>query len=315
MANPRVGGPSWRVILLVTFASLILGAGPAAAESASTPKPPPIFDTRLAREGVTVNVSVNKPRAEENNQAPAGNGRGAAPVVYVDPLEYSLESACAQRGADHVGPVVSCDYALRACQFRGDGSYGSLLNVLARAKGSDDAWKFYGTTCRADSVPGKPAPPPVPTFGQIQTAFRNLPFGKPSVHIQPEGNVTLVNLPTYYQIRWPANGLAAGDTSAPVQLLSWSVQFRISAYSYVYHYGDGSSSAPTVDLGGPYPSGKIRHTYAKAGTAPVRVDARLTGEFRVNGGAWAPIDTVADLQGEPVTTLTVRSATNRLVTR
>ena len=44
----------------------------------------------------------------------------------------------------------------------------------------------------------------------------------------------------------------------------------------------------------------------------VSVDSQLTGQFRVNGGEWMDIDTVADLQNEPVTTLEVREAKARL---
>ena len=150
-------------------------------------------------------------------------------------------------------------------------------------------------------------------MGQIQSAFVALPFGKPSVNIQPEGDVTLVNLPTYYEAQWTVPGLKPGDVSKPVQLLSWSIEFRISLESYNFSFGDGTPSGATTDPGGPYPTGGITHTFARPLTsAPVKVDARLTGEYRANGGEWQPIDTTADLQNEPVTTLQVREAKARL---
>jgi len=46
--------------------------------------------------------------------------------------------------------------------------------------------------------------------------------------------------------------------------------------------------------------------------AAVKVDATLTGSYRVNGGAWIDLGGVADLQDEPVTTLQVREAKSRL---
>ena len=43
-------------------------------------------------------------------------------------------------------------------------------------------------------------------------------FALPGVHVQPEGNVTLVNLPTYFEVRWPAQGVQPREI-ATVQLL------------------------------------------------------------------------------------------------
>ena len=91
-------------------------------------------------------------------------------------------------------------------------------------------------------------------------------------------------------------------------------EFRIAARSYDFHYGDGHSSGPVKDPGGTYPDGRIRHTYDQpTHAAEVTVDAQLTGQFRANGGDWVDIDTIADLQDEPVTVLQVKEATARLV--
>ena len=86
------------------------------------------------------------------------------------------------------------------------------------------------------------------------------------------------------------------------------MEFKISSRSYTFRYGDGTSSGQVQDAGGGYPDGAIKHTYGKPiEAAKVTVDSQLTGEFRVNGGTWIDIDTIADLQDEPVTTLAVRS--------
>ena len=172
-----------------------------------------------------------------------------------------------------------------------------------------------GDTCGTQSAPAAaPPPPPVPTLAQIQQAFKRLPFSKPTVRIEPRGNVTLVNLPTYYEATWPDDtGLQPGEISQPVQLLSWSVEFKISSRSYTFRYGDGTSSGKVEDAGGGYPDGAIKHTYGKPiEAAKVTVDSQLTGQFRVNGGTWIDIDTIADLQDEPVTTLAVKESKARL---
>lgn len=217
------------------------------------------------------------------------------------------------------GEATNCSYAMTACSFRNPPSDEVLYWVQSRPRANPNAaWTTVNTMCGLDDVPpGVPAPPPIPTLGQIQTAFKQLPFSKPRVAVQPAGNVTLVNLPTFYRATWPNDaGLQPGEVSKAVQLLSWSVEFKIAPRSYEFHYGDGASSGPVTDAGGVYPDGAIRHTYAKPkDAARVSVDSTLTGQYRVNGGSWTDINAIADLQNEPVTTLQVREAEARLVDR
>jgi hypothetical protein len=204
---------------------------------------------------------------------------------------------------------------MTACRYRQPPSDEPLYRLEYRPRDESGAeWRLVRAMCGLDEAPAEVPRPRVPTLGQIQTAFKRLPFSKPSVRVEPRGNVTLVNLPTYYEAVWPDDaGLQPGEVSDPVQLLSWRVEFRITARSYDFQFGDGARSGPVADAGGGYPEGKIRHTYTRADrAAQVRVDARLTGQFRVSGGDWTPIDTVADLQDEPVTTLQVRTARARL---
>jgi hypothetical protein len=40
---------------------------------------------------------------------------------------------------------------------------------------------------------------------------RNTAFAKPAAHIQPEGNITLVTLPTYFAATWPQAGFQPGE--------------------------------------------------------------------------------------------------------
>lgn len=230
--------------------------------------------------------------------------------------EHRLTLACGSTASpDAHSDVTNCSAALVACAYAEPPSEMPQMYVWRKPAGDPSApWEYVSTTCIVPALPGAPPPPAVPTMGQIQTAFRQLPFSKPTVRVEPRGNVTLVNLPTYYEATWPGDqGLEPGEVSAPVQLLSWSVEFKIASRSYTFHYGDGASSGPVTDAGGGHPDGAIRHTYTEPiQAAQVRVDAQLTGQFRVNGGEWTDISTVADLQDEPVTTLAVKEAKARL---
>lgn len=266
-------------------------------------------------------VAAQKAAAEAAKAAAAAatskneGGQGTPAAVIEDPYRYKLTLACGARrmSTPDEADQGDCRYALIGCQYRKPPSDEALYYVWRQLKTGGD-WLPAGDSCGTrDAPPAAVAPPPVPTFGQIQEAFAALPFAQPSVNIQPEGDVTLVNLPTYFEAQWPAVGLEPGEVSKKVQLLSWSIEFKIAPATYNYDFGDGSFSGATQDSGGPYPEGQIRHTFEQPiPAAQVKVDAELTGWYRVNGGAWEPIDTVADLQDEPVVTLQVREAKARL---
>ena len=144
----------------------------------------------------------------------------------------------------------------------------------------------------------------------MQRAFRQLHFAHPRAHVQPEGNVTLVHLPTYFQVTWPHAGFQPGEV-ATVQLLGRTVRLRPRAVSYTYRFGDGSRLGPTSDPGGTYPSGRVRHTYERTGEAPVRIEATYSGDYQLGGGGWEPIDVTVPVAGDPVT-VEVRQARARL---
>jgi hypothetical protein len=130
------------------------------------------------------------------------------------------------------------------------------------------------------------------------------------VAIQPIGNQTLVNLETFYRTTWPREGVEPREV-ATVTLLGRNVRIRPMVETYTYFFGDGSTSGPTSDTGGVYPSGRIRHTYVSAGSVGVRVRAVYTGDFSVDGGAWESVDDTVTITGPP-TALRVREARNQL---
>ena len=164
------------------------------------------------------------------------------------------------------------------------------------------------------TIPRTPPPPPVPTITQIREAFLELPFAKPTVSTNP-GEVdgkTLKDFKTYYAASWPDEGLAPGDVSKPVKLLSWTIEFKIASKDYRYDFGDGHTSGWTSSTGGVYPDGDVTHSYQEVGTKDIKVDARLVGQYRVNGGAWQDLGAVADLQDEPVADIQVVGTRTRL---
>jgi hypothetical protein len=131
------------------------------------------------------------------------------------------------------------------------------------------------------------------------------------VHIQPEGNVTLVTLPTYFSVIWPAEGYEQGEADT-LTMLGQQVQIRPTLDHYTYVFGEGSTSGPTTSAGGTYPSGDITHSYANAGVYNTHIDITFGGEFSVAGGVWVPIPDTVTVAG-PVQPLTVKTAHARLV--
>ena len=174
----------------------------------------------------------------------------------------------------------------------------------------DDAeWVQVGLTCLPELVPGGSA---ALTMAMIREAFHDTDFSVPTVNIQPEGDVTLVNLPTYFEVVFPEAGFGPDevDSPDPARLLGHRIEVRPRLESVTYHLGE-QTIGPTTDLGGPYPDGRVVTTYTQPGDVQVRVDIVYTGQFRVEGSDWFDIPGEVDLAGEAVT-LEVREATARL---
>jgi hypothetical protein len=209
---------------------------------------------------------------------------------------------------------ILCAGAIQACAGntpqQGQGPQVRLYRRELDAAGKQlTGWVVVGTTCLADQVPGQP----VLGMGQILAAFHNTPWAKPTVHIQPEGNLTLVTLPTYFAVTWPAAGYQPGEADT-LTMLGHQVQIRPTLQSYTYVFGDGTTIGPTTSPGGPYPGGDITHTYPKAGLYDTRIDVTFGGEFTLDGGPWIPIPDTVPVPG-PLQPLTVTTARSRLVIR
>jgi hypothetical protein len=243
----------------------------------------------------------------------AKNGRDAK-TGAADKRSFEYTSAYACQFATPGGPNadVMCIAAIQGCAGntpeQGQGPMVRLYRRELDSSGSPIAgWALIGTTCYPNLVPGKP----VLGLGQILTAFNNTPWARPTTHIQPEGNTTLVTLDTYFEVNWPSAGFQPGEVDT-VTLLGTSVRIRPTVQGYTYVFGDGTSFGPTASAGGPYPNGDITHAYAKAGTYTTHIDITYGGEFSIAGGAWVAIPDTVTVTGTSQL-LTVKTAHARLV--
>ena len=203
-----------------------------------------------------------------------------------------------QSGVSGIGPAVAI--------FRRE-----LSRERAPLPGPRGQWASVGNTCFPELVPGAQN---ALTMEMIREAFHDTDFTVPTVNIQPEGDLTLVNLPTFFEAEFPESGFGPGEVDAvdPARMLGHRVDVRPVLKSITYHLGD-QVVGPTTSMGGPYPKGDVRATYARPGIQEVRADIVYTGQFRVGGSDWFDIPGEVDLTGTPVT-LTVSEAKSRLVT-
>jgi hypothetical protein len=225
--------------------------------------------------------------------------------------EYKSEYVCSFNAA---AAKDACQGTVLACEgntpAQGQGPPTRLYRREVQANGTaSTGWQDFGITCFPELVPGKRGF----DIRQVRTAFRNTPFAKPIVHIQPEGNVTLVTLPTYFAVTWPKAGFQPGEIDKAT-LLGSRIRIRPTLEGYTYFFGDYSSFGPTHSPGGPYPDGDITHAYPKAGTYKTRIDITYGGEYSVDSGPWLPINGTVTTHGSEQL-LSVKTARARLVTR
>lgn len=230
--------------------------------------------------------------------------------------EYSLVSVCG--GLPGTGGTDSlCGASFISCSLTdpeiGPGPalelYRREIDEHGASKGGP--WESLGATCLPEMAPGGSD---ALTLAMIREAFHDTDFSVPRLNIQPEHDVTLVNLPTFFEVQFPEAGFGPDevDTPDPARLLGYRIEVRPRLKAVTYHLGI-RTIGPTTSLGGPHPTGDIRATYPQPGTHEVRVDVVYTGQFRVGGSQWFDIPGQVDLQGTSVT-LTVREATSRLYT-
>ncbi|KGN32145.1 hypothetical protein N802_11230 [Knoellia sinensis KCTC 19936] len=282
------------MIVALLLALTVALAGPAAAE----PTPPPgSTDGSSTGDGAKITITL-----EEIKEAAR---EAAASVGKPGPRwQYRTRINCTSGDAD-----TGCGAAAAACT---NGQFQAV--VLRRmvdpdgtpVRGAQGQWTAWGVTCFPDRLPGNT----LPSIAQIRQAFREVEFTKGGLSIQPVGNVTLVNLPTYFEATWPEAGIGPDEIDASA-LLGYRLEIQPTLQSLTYVYGDGNKSEPTTSLGGPHPAGDIRWTYKQPGQMATRVDTTYGGRFRLEGGPWMTIPDTVTVQGTPAT-LTVREAKARL---
>ena len=101
-----------------------------------------------------------------------------------------------------------------------------------------------------------------------------LAVAKPSIRSWPPGDITLVNLPTYFSAQ------AQGSGQATVGGAGYSLRLAVAPQSYVWRWGDGSTLTTTDPGAGP-PTGAVRHTYPAAGTDDVTVTVAYGATYSV----------------------------------
>lgn len=237
-------------------------------------------------------------------QAKAAVQAGEKPgVVY----RYASVSFCAEGPEDYRADFY-CAAAIRECANNTPEQGLGPANRIFRQEEGQSTWEFRGVTCFPNLIDDGPQL----TMAMILEAFHDTAFAVPQITTEPKGDVTLVTLPTYYQLVWPEAGFAPEQIDTTT-LLGFTVEIRPRLDSLTYHFGDGATAGPTTDLGGPYPSGGITHEYQRKGTYDARVDVTYGGQFRVNGGGWSDIPGSTTITGDP-TSVTVMESRARLVT-
>ncbi|MGO1166256.1 MAG: hypothetical protein ACTMHL_06540, partial [Janibacter sp.] len=193
-----------RAALLIAIATAL---GSASTGYASTLKDPP----KIKIDDSTIGASA-KGNGIDHGTRQAGDNGGAPPMSQraKDALPAGISRQPKVKGPKSKDKVEvktepcndmrdsRCSSARTACiTASGDPSYFKPPTITS-VKVNDGPWTYSGMSCgvpasvSVPSAPGQPdqpaqtvavQPPPVPTLGQIQSAFRSLPFSKPSVTV------------------------------------------------------------------------------------------------------------------------------------
>ena len=224
--------------------------------------------------------------------------------------QYASLNDCAQAVPGTPTENVSCPHALRDCPPTTLGPYLRIWRRTMLGTTQLTPWNRIGVTCASDVAPGAR---PTITMADITAQFMRTPWAKPTINTQPAGNVTLVNLPTYYQVTWTTTGFQPDEVDTAT-LVGIRVRIRPRLVSFTYAFGDGATAGPTTSTGGVYPTGDITHTYRTPGAYLVRADTTFGADYSLDGTTWQPIPATVTVPGPP-TTLSVRQAKAILVNR
>ncbi|MDV3223518.1 PKD domain-containing protein, partial [Intrasporangium sp.] len=222
--------------------------------------------------------------------------------------EYSTIADCPDALPGTDSQDVLCSRALRSCPPDTVGPLSAIWRRIMQNGREIQPWERVGITCHTDVAPGAQ---PRLTMAEITAQFMRTPWAKPQISTQPVGDTTLVNLTTFYEVRWSSAGFEPGEVDRSL-LRGIPVSIRPKLVGFTYVFGDGESFGPTRSVGGTYPDGDVTHVYAKPGSYQVRVDTTFGADFSLDGRTWDPIPSTVTVPG-PTTTVTVREAKAVLV--
>lgn len=232
-------------------------------------------------------------------------------VIKQVPYEYMTLLACGNNFPTK-GRELGCTSAYQICtDANAEGPYTRIYRRFTEiAPGTPNPWRSVGTTCWPNAVPNSNNRPRL-TMAMIKSQWEHTPFAKPTASTQPVGGRTLVTLPAYFQLHYPAAGFQPNEINT-VTLLGHQVRIRPTFKHNVFTYGDGTTSGPTQSAGGVYPDGDIKHAYTKAGHYVTSVATTYGGQYSVDGGAWADIPGTITVAG-PSSAIEVVTTKNELV--
>lgn len=272
--------------------------------------PPGCLDCDVQDSGVYTGMTAGETRGQPTDVEKDGVEKGKHVKKRV-PLVYSVPLNCPGNGPENDDGGNGCAAAMTVCE-QVPNSSGPWVKIYRHPADETNpvTWEYIGTTCFTSLLPGGAGRPQL-TMAMIVKEWKQTPFAKPALSIQPVHNRTLVTLPTYFQLVWPQAGYQPGEVRATT-LIGHRVEIRPTFKSNNFSYGDGAASGSTQSFGGPYPSGNVTHAYENPGTFTVGVSTTYGGQFRVDGGAWADIPGTATIAG-PTQQVEVLTSTNRLV--
>ena len=301
------------VVSLATALLLAFGQAPcASATGDSAPPSSPCsrtwIDCGTTQDHAYVNL-ISRDEVQSLGRFPGDTGGTVVDRAADAPLyEYLSLNDCPEARPDSVTEQVSCAHALRDCP---PGQDGPLLRIWRRTLQAGrvvEPWSPRGITCAADVAPGAR---PTLTMADITAQLMRTPWAHPHISSQPAGDLTLVNLTTYYQVHWSTTGYQPGEIDQSV-LRGIPVRIRPRLAGFTYDFGDGTTHGPTISTGGTYPDGDVRHAYRAAGQYEVRVTTTFGADYSLDGTTWNPIPRTVTVPG-PTTTITVREARAVLV--
>lgn len=240
---------------------------------------------------------------------------GSDPADPTSIYQYVAVIACVPPNSPEQPRLEICGYAVNFCLDNvpdSSGPYSIIYRRTAAPDGSPSGdWSEVGSTCWTDSVPTASGSPAVElTEAMIVEQFHRTDFALPQAVIQPPGGSTLVNLPVYFQLAWPADGFEPSEVDTTT-LVGHEVRIRPTLIGATYIIGDGSSIGPTTSLGGGYPDGDVTHVYERSAEVAPYITVEYGGEVSVDGGEWTTIPSSATVDG-PAAPLRVLASKNRL---